>query len=142
MNQARRRRSHVTSLVLLLLLAMPAAAGAQEASPSPDPVGGELGADTIVLQEPFESPADWMGLGQFPDGRNALQDGELFTSIVVATKDGGKIWTVHQLEGASPAVRVEVDVTVVPGDRGAAGPACGSATGLHRLFVAGVNDGG
>jgi len=142
MNHTRPRRGHVFSLVLLLLLAMPAAAGAQEPSPSTAPVGGELGADTIVLREPFESPADWMGLGQFPDGSNELRDGALFTSITVASKDGGNIWTVHRLAEASPVVRVEVDVTVVPGDRGAAGPACGSATGLDRLFVAGVNDGG
>lgn len=142
MSQARRRRSHAASLALLLLLVMPAAGGAQEPSPSPAPAGGELGADTIVLQEPFESPADWMGLGQFRDGRNELQDGVLFTSITVATKDGGNVWTVQRLEEASPVVRVEVDVAVVPGDRGAAGPACGSAAGLDRLFVAGVNDGG
>lgn len=142
MNLTRRNRTLVTAWTLLLLFAAPSLAVAQESSPSPEPVIGELGAGTLLLQEPFDSAADWMGLGQFPDGRNELQDGELFTSIVVATKDGGNIWTIYRLEEVAPVVRVEADVSVIPGDRGAAGPACGSSAGLDRLFVAGVNDGG
>ncbi|CAN5644116.1 hypothetical protein BH24CHL9_BH24CHL9_02640 [soil metagenome] len=92
-----------------------------------------------MLRETFDSEAGWMVLGEDESGLNELRDGRLFSSVVAPPS---LFWMDVQLEESVPVLRVEAQVLVGGSDGGAAGPACGSASGLRRYLVAGVNDGG
>jgi hypothetical protein len=127
-------------LCLALTAAMPAGAVLGQADDTASDAGiGVLGADTVVLREPFDAEAAWMGIGRDETGENALSDGRLFSSYVVGP---GNIWTDLELAAPAAVVRVEVVVDVDAAAGTAAGPACGSALGLPRYLVAGVNAGG
>lgn len=135
-----RRTAIRVGLGLALATALPAGAAlGQDDDPAAASAVGILGADTVVLREPFETEAAWMGIGSDETGENALQDGRLFSSYVVGP---GNIWTDLDLASPAAVVRVEVVVDLDAAAGTAAGPACGSALGLPRYLVAGVNDGG
>jgi hypothetical protein len=100
---------------------------------------GVLGADTVILSEPFDEAAEWMGIGADESGENAIVDGALSSSVIAPSK---LIWTNVALDEPVDVLRVQADV-VLDGKPGtAAGPACGTSQGLPRYLVAGVNQGG
>jgi hypothetical protein len=104
-----------------------------------EPGIGVLGADTVVLTEPFDVEADWMGIGSDETGENALVDGALFSSVIAPS---GNIWTDLALDEPVEVLRVQADVTLDGRPGTAAGPACGTSHGLPRYLVAGVNQDG
>lgn len=135
-----RRAAIHAGLCLALTAAIPAGAVLGQADDTTTDSGvGVLGADTVVLREPFDTAAPWMGIGRDKTGENALADGSLFSSYLVGP---GNIWTDLELAAPAAVVRVEVVVDVNAAAGTAAGPACGSALGLPRYLVAGVNAGG
>lgn len=125
----------IGALLGALLLVTPGAV-AQETS---EPAVPGLGADTEVLRETFDSEAAWMVLGEDETGLNELRDGRLFSSVIAPPS---LFWMDVEIEAAAPVLRVEADVLLAGGDDVAAGPACGSSSGLRRYLVAGVNEGG
>jgi hypothetical protein len=101
---------------------------------------GVLGADTVVLQESFDTEASWMDIGTFVDGENALRDGAFVSSVVPASgsSGGANTTTSYGLEAPAEVLLVEASIKLDrPG--GAAGPTCESSLGLPRQLVAGVN---
>ena len=111
-------------LCLALVAALPAVPVLGQADDTTTDTGvGVLGADTVVLREPFETESPWMGIGSDETGENALADGSLFSSYIVGP---GNIWTDLELPAPASVVRVEVVVDVDDAAGSAAGPACGS----------------
>ncbi len=93
-----RRAAIHAGLCLALAAAMPAGAVLGQADDTATGTGvGVLGADTVVLREPFETESSWMGIGSDETGENALSDGSLFSSYVVGP---GNIWTDLEAPGA------------------------------------------
>jgi hypothetical protein len=133
--RAVRARALLAALLGALLLATPGTLARDDT----EPVVHGLGADTEVLRESFDSEAAWMVLGEDETGLNELRDGRLFSSVIAPPS---LFWMDVPLETAVPVLRVEADVLLAGGDGVAAGPACGSAAGLRRYLVAGVNEGG
>jgi hypothetical protein len=119
--------------------AAPAASPPGSAPPSPAaPTGpGILGADVLVYRDGFDSAADWIDLGQDENGRTSLEDGSLYMSVRgqdVNYRD----W--YELSEPAPVLRVEALVEIDDRATTGGGVACGSALGVPRWFIAGVND--
>ena len=113
---------------------------AQTPSGSPQPSSlpgpGVIGATDEVARDAFDQPGTWQ---MFDDqaGRSAIVDGRLLISVA---DDNSSYWDSLALAASSPVLRVSVALALRKGD-GGAGPACGSALGLPRAFVAGVANG-
>ncbi len=147
--ERRRRRLAGRGLLLTALVAtssvavMAAPAWAADPSPAasafPDALvtPGILGAQEEVVRDGFEEAADWIDLGADENGRTSLEDGRLFMSI-----KGRDINYRDWYELAEPAAVLRVEALVDIDDRSntGGGVACGSALGLPRWFIAGVNN--
>jgi hypothetical protein len=103
-----------------------------------EPGSGLLGADTVVLEESFDTEAPWMGIGSDESGENDLRKGALSVSYLHGPGNG---WTDLELAAPAAVLRAEVTVDLDGAPGTAAGPACGSSRGLPRWLVAGVNGG-
>jgi hypothetical protein len=126
--------TYLAGLLLSSLFASAAAQGSTEPSPAVPP-GGEvvtLGADTLILEEPFDSGDRW-GLAQDANGSITYADGALHVAIDVAPSAK---WTWTQLGQAEPVLWMRAAVALSPAG-GAAGPMCGSA-GDPPAFLFGV----
>lgn len=119
--------------------AAPAASSAGSASPSPGVSAGPgvLGADVLVYGDAFDSAADWIDLGKDENGRTALEEGWL--SMSVRGEDVNyRDW--YELAEPAPVLRVEALVDIDERATSGGGVACGSALGVPRWFIAGVNN--
>jgi hypothetical protein len=109
------------------------------ASPSPLAASGPgiLGAGVALYEDDFDDAASWIDLGKDENGRTALEDGGLLMSIK-GTNVNYRDW--YELAEPVAVLRVEalVDIDERAGTGG--GVACGSALGLPRWFIAGVNN--
>lgn len=107
------------------------------ASPSGLASPGILGAQEEIDRDDFEEAADWVDLGADENGRTSIEDGRLFMSI-----KGRDINYRDWYELAEPAAVLRVEALVDIDDRRntGGGVACGSALGLPRWFIAGVNN--
>jgi hypothetical protein len=144
------------AVVLTALTALSVAAQAAEPSPdasaapgasasittaSPSPVAssgpGILGAGEAIYEDDFDDAASWIDLGMDENGRTAVEDGGLFMSIK-GTDVNYRDWL--ELSEPAPVLRVGalVDIDERAGTGG--GVACGSALGVPRWFIAGVNN--
>jgi len=116
-----------------------ASASTVTASPSPGASSGPgiLGAGVAVYEDDFDDAASWIDLGKDENGRTAVEDGSLFMSIK-GTDVNYRDW--YELSEPAPVLRVEalVDIDERAGTGG--GVACGSALGVPRWFIAGVNN--
>jgi hypothetical protein len=135
------RRTGWTLLLAALSFGWPASAQAQDETPSVapslEPVG-QLGATEPILLEAFDQAPPWLEVEKVKEGETKVVDGTVFMSI-----DGSAVhyqdW--YELETSAPVLRAEVSVDLDRRDGTAAGVSCGSALGLPRWFVAGVNNG-
>jgi hypothetical protein len=128
-----------TATLVAVLAALPVGVQAQTPSSSPQPSPpagpGVIGATTEVARDPFDQPGTWQVLDD-QAGRTAVEDGRLLISV---TDDGSSYWDSLALDAPWPVVRVSVKLAMVEG-AGGAGPACSSALGLPRAFVAGITN--
>jgi hypothetical protein len=115
----------------------PSSAPSDVAPVAEAPVAGILGAQTEAYRDAFDEAAEWVDLGADENGRTSLEDGRLFMSI-----KGRDVNYRDWYELAEPAAVLRVEALVDIDERGttAAGVACGSALGLPRWFIAGVNN--
>jgi hypothetical protein len=99
---------------------------------------GILGAGEAVYVDDFSGAASWIDLGKDENGRTAVEDGSLLMTIK-GTNVNYRDW--YELTEPAPVLRVEalVDIDERAGTGG--GVACGSALGVPRWFIAGVNNG-
>lgn len=126
-------------------LALSGLVAAADPSPAPSvlaPDGattgpGILGAQAEVYRDAFDEVAPWVDLGEDENGRTSLEGGRLFMSI-----KGQEVNYRDWYELAEPAAVMRVEALVDLDERGttAGGVACGSALGLPRWFIAGVNN--
>ena len=107
--------------------------GVDDASSGP----GILGAGVEDYLEPFDGTPDWIDLGSDETGETRLEDGALFMSVTGADVNY-RDW--YDLAEPVAVVRVEAVVDIDERASTAAGVACGSALGLPRWFIAGVNN--
>ena len=124
------------------LMAPGAAVLAQSEDPASGPdasaTTGQLGATDEAYREPFDGTPVWLDQGEDESGRTTLEDGHVFMSVI---GPDANYWDYFQLPSAAGVIRVEALVELDGSASTAAGPACGSAAGLPRWFVAGVNGG-
>ena len=138
MTQIRTRPRRVTLLAVALLSLAIGPVLAQEPSASPVAAGpGSLGASQEVYRESFTAAPAWVDLGEDESGRTAVEDGTLQMSSV---GEGTSYRDAYVLPEAVEVIRVEalIDLDAKPGT--GAGVACGSALGVPRWLVAGVNN--
>ena len=111
-----------------------------EPSPSADALAGpsQLGAIDEAYRDAFDVAPAWLDLGEDESGRTALEDGRVFMSVI---GPDANYWDFVVLPSSAEVMRVEATVELDGTAGTAAGPACGSALGLPRWFVAGVNGG-
>jgi len=132
----------VAAAICLALMAPVGAVVAQqeEHSPGPgDPAGsGQLGALDEAYRDAFDLAPGWLDLGEDESGRTVLEDGHVYMSVI---GPDANYWDYVVLPSASEVMRVEATVQMDGSASTAAGPACGSAVGLPRWFVAGINGG-
>ena len=116
-------------------------AGASSSSASPSPVAssgpGILGAGEAVYADDFDGAANWIDLGTDESGRTAVEDGSLLMTIK-GTDVNYRDW--YELTEPAPVLRVEALVDIDEGAGTGGGVACGSALGVPRWFIAGVNN--
>lgn len=116
-------------------------AGASSASASPSPVAssgpGILGAGEAVYADDFDGAASWIDLGKDENGRTAVEDGSLLMTIK-GTNVNYRDW--YELAEPAPVLRVEALIDIDEREGTAGGVACGSALGVPRWFIAGVNN--
>ena len=116
----RTRRALVVGILSSALWLGPSGGGVVVGQDEPEPGIGVLGADTVVVSEPFDAEAEWMGIGADETGENALVDGGLFSSVIGPTKS---IWTDLQIDAPVDVMRVEANVVLDGRPGTAAGPA-------------------
>lgn len=136
-----RLKSGLTAAVFAAsLMALSGTVVAQDDGPSPSPASsagpGWLGATEEAYSEPFDVAPEWLDLGEDEGGRTAVEDGHVYMSVIGPEAN---YWDAVVLPGAAGVMRVEATVELDGSASTAAGPACGSAVGLPRWFVAGVN---
>ncbi len=135
------RHARRAALLVMLLGALTigtTAVHAQDASPSPSPEGpGWLGAVDEVYRDQFDEAAEWLDLGEDESGRTSLEDGRLFMSV---NGPGANYWDAWLAPQPAAVMRVEATIDIDDAKGTGAGVACGSALGLPRWFVAGVNN--
>ena len=131
------RSTRTSGLVVVLLLSLVATAAAQQSTqaPLPVPAAGEvitLGADTVVLDEPFTSGDRW-GLAEDENGSISYADGTLRLAIAVAPSAK---WTWSELGAEAPVLWMRTNVGLSAAG-GAAGPMCGTGD-ASPTFIFGV----
>ena len=135
------RRGAMTAVSALggaaLALSVSVAVAAQDGSPAPgaSPAPGLLGATTEVFRDDMSAPGTWE-LVEDDTGVTAYDTkrGELLVSV---TQDRANVWDDAEMDAAYPVLRVEA--WIATSGEGAAGVACGSATGLPRWLWAGTD---
>src|SRR5688572_5944142 len=136
-------RRLLTAVITVAFMAPASAVVAQGEEPSPRPGAtlkpGQLGATDEAYRDAFDVAPEWLDLGEDESGRTALEDGHVFMSVI---GPGSNYWDHIALPSAAGVVRVEAMVELDGSAGSAAGPACGSAVGLPRWFVSGINGGG
>ena len=136
-------RGRLLTIIFTMALITPAGAVlAQGDEPSPGAEAstgaGQLGATEEVYRDAFDATPDWLDQGEDESGRTVLEDGHVFMSIVGPDANYSDY---VELPSAAGVIRVEAIEGLDGNASTAAGPASGSAAGLPRWFVAGVNGG-
>jgi hypothetical protein len=132
------RRFALLTIALGALLSGSGVVQAQDpGSSAPPGRPGWLGAVDEVYRDPFDVAGEWLDLGEDESGRTSLEDGRLFMSV---NGPNGNYWDAWVAPEPSAVMRVEATVDLDDASGTGAGVACGSASGLPRWFVAGVNN--
>jgi hypothetical protein len=134
------RRTGWIVLLTALALGVPAGTQAQDETPSTAPAdepAGQLGASDAVYLEAFDQAPPWLEVEKVKEGETKVEEGTVFLSI---KGDSVHYQDWYELDASVPVLRAEVSVDLDRRDGTGAGVSCGSALGLPRWFVAGVNN--